>query len=56
MLDAQGDGKMTLLIQQGKRLTLSHHQLDMNKFWTNLSMLLINLCHAVTLYFLQTKM
>ena len=56
MLDAQGGGKMTLLTQQGKKLTLSHHQLDINKLLINLPMLLITLCHALTSYFVQTRM
>ena len=50
MLDAQGGGKMTLLTQQGKKLTLSGHQLDINKLLINLPMLLITLCHALTSY------
>ena len=56
MLDAHGGGKMTLLTKQGKKLTLSHHQLDMNKLLINLPMLLITLCHALTSFFVQTKM
>ena len=48
MLQAHGGGKMTLLTQQGKKLTLSHHQLDVNKILINLPMLLITLCHALT--------
>ena len=39
MLDAQGGRKMTLLTQQGKKLTLLHHQLDINKLLINLPML-----------------
>ena len=31
MLDSHGGGKMTLLTQQGKKLTFSHNQLDINK-------------------------
>ena len=38
MLDAHGGGKMTLLTQQGKKLTLSQHQLDINKLLINLPM------------------
>ena len=49
MLDAQGGGKMTSLTQQGTKLTLSHHQLDINKLLINLPMLLITLCHALTM-------
>ena len=56
MLDAQGGGKMTLLTQQDKKLTLSGHQLDINKLLINLPMLLITLCHALTSFFVQTKM
>ena len=56
ILDPQGGGKMTLLIQQGKKLTLSHHQLDINKLLINLPMLLITLCHSLTSYFVQTRM
>ena len=51
MLDAQGGGKMTLLTQQGKKLTLPLHQLDINKLLIDLLMLLITLCHPLTLYF-----
>ena len=36
MLDAQGGRKITLLTQIGKKLTLSHHQLDINKLLINL--------------------
>ena len=56
MLDAQGGGKMTLLTQQGKKLTPSHHQLDINKLLINLPMLFITLCHALTSYFVHTRM
>ena len=56
MLDAQGGGKMTLLTQQSKKLTLSHHQLDVKKLSINLHMLLITLCHALTSYFVQNRM
>ena len=55
MLDAQGGRKITLLTQIGKTLTLSHHQLDTNKLLINLPMLLITLCHALTSYFVQTR-
>ena len=43
------------LTQQGKKLSLSHHQLDRNKLLINLPMLLITLCHALTSYFVQTS-
>ena len=56
MLDDHGGGKMTLLTQQGKKLTLSHDQLDINKLLINLPMLLITLCHSLTSFFVQTKM
>ena len=55
MLDAQGGKKMILITQRGKKLNLSHHQLDISKLLINLHMLLIILCHALTLYFVQTK-
>ena len=48
MLDAHSGGKMTLLTEPGKKLTFSHHQLDMNKILINLPMLLMTLCHALT--------
>ena len=54
MLDAHSGGKMTLLTQQGKKLTLLQHQLDINKLLINLPMLLI--IYALTSYFVQTKM
>ena len=38
MLDAQCGEKVTLLTQQGKKLTLSQHQLDINKLLINLPM------------------
>ena len=56
MLGAQGGGKLILLTQQGKKLTLSHHELDISKLFINLPMLLITLCHALTSYFVQTRM
>ena len=56
MLDAQGGGKITLLTQQSKKLTLFHHPLDINKLLINLPMLLTTLCHALTSYFVQTRM
>ena len=56
MVDIHGGGKMTLLTQQGKKLTLSQHQPDRNKLLINLLMLLIILCHALTSYFVQTRM
>ena len=55
MLDAQGGRKITLLTQIGKKLTLSHHQLDINKLLINLPMSLITLCHALASYFVQTR-
>ena len=51
MLDAHGGGKMTLLTQQGKKLTLSHEQLDINKLLINLALLLITVWHALTSFF-----
>ena len=36
MLDAQGGGKMILITQRGKKLNLSHHQLDISKLLINL--------------------
>ena len=55
MPDVHGGGKMTLLTQQGKKLTLSHHQLDIKKLLINLPMLLITLCHVFTSFFCTNK-
>ena len=44
------------ITKQGKKLILSHRQLDINKLLINLPMLLITLCHALTSYFVQTRM
>ena len=56
MLDAQGGGKMALLTQEGKKLTLSHYQLDINKILITYPCLLITLCHALISYFVQPRM
>ena len=55
MLDAQGGGKMTLLTQEGKKLTLSHYQLDINKILINLSMFINNSMSCIDLIFCTTQ-
>ena len=56
MLVAQDGGRMILLTQQLKELTLLHRQLDIEKLLINLPMLQVILCYALTSYFVLTKM
>ena len=53
---AQDGGKTTLLIPQVKKLSLSHHHLDMRKLLISLFLLQKTPCHALNLYFVLTEM
>ena len=55
MLVVQDGGRMILLSQPIKKSTLAHQQLDINKSLISLPMFWIASCHALTFYFVPTK-